>query len=173
MNSLIWPASSVWVFIAQLVELCSANAEATASNLVEAPKNLFLGYFRNCLNCDSLRRSHIHFICIPAVHIISFCTAKLVPVIHKLPFITFSIVPSTPGSLLDQLLPGQQHETADLEDHGFTDDSSHGNETLEKKSSVLESPDKNASDVGLCQAIEKTFLDLTKIAVVKQQNCES
>ena len=67
-----WPASSVWVFIAQLGEHCSANAEATGSNPVEAPKNFFSGYFRNCLNCDSLRWSHTHFICIPAVHIISF-----------------------------------------------------------------------------------------------------
>ena len=39
---------------------------------VEAPKSLFYGLFRNCLNCDSLRWSHTHFICIPAVHIISF-----------------------------------------------------------------------------------------------------
>ena len=30
------------------------------------------GLFRNCLNCDSLRWSHAHFICIPAGHIISF-----------------------------------------------------------------------------------------------------
>ena len=28
MNSINWPASSVWVFIAQLVKHCSANAEA-------------------------------------------------------------------------------------------------------------------------------------------------
>ena len=32
-------------FIAQLVEHCRANAEATGSNPVEAPKNLFSGYF--------------------------------------------------------------------------------------------------------------------------------
>ena len=38
MNSINWPASSVWVFIAQLGEHCSANAEATGSNPVEAPK---------------------------------------------------------------------------------------------------------------------------------------
>ena len=56
-----WPASSVWVFIAQLGEHCSANAEATGSNPVEAPKIFFSGYFRNCLNCDSLRWSHTHF----------------------------------------------------------------------------------------------------------------
>ena len=61
MNSINWPASSVWVFIAQLGEHCSANAEATGSNPVEAPKNFFSGYFRNCLNCDSLRWSHTHF----------------------------------------------------------------------------------------------------------------
>ena len=54
-------ASSAWVFIAQLVEHCSANAEATDSNPVEAPKNFFFGRFRNCLNCDSLRCSHTHF----------------------------------------------------------------------------------------------------------------
>ena len=72
MNSINWPASSVWVFIAQLGEHCSANAEATGSNPVEAPKIFFSGYFRNCLNCDSRRWSHTHFICIPAVHIISF-----------------------------------------------------------------------------------------------------
>ena len=35
----------VWVFIAQLVEHCSANAEATGSNPVEAPKNVLSGYF--------------------------------------------------------------------------------------------------------------------------------
>ena len=63
-NSINWPASSVWVFIAQLGEHCSANAEATGSNPVEAPKVFFSGYFRNCLNCDSLRWSHTHFMSI-------------------------------------------------------------------------------------------------------------
>ena len=61
MNSINWPASSTWVFIAQLGEHCSANAKATGSNPVEAPKNFCSGYFRNCLNCDSLRWSHTHF----------------------------------------------------------------------------------------------------------------
>ena len=59
MNSINWPASSVWVFIAQLGEHCSANAEATGSNPVEAPKILFSGYFHNWLNCDSLRWSQL------------------------------------------------------------------------------------------------------------------
>ena len=77
MNSIDWPASSIWVFIAQLGEHCSANAEATGSNPVEAPKNFFSGYFRNCLNCDSLRWSHTHFICIPTVHIILLCLTLL------------------------------------------------------------------------------------------------
>ena len=49
MNSVNWPASSVWVFIAQLVELCSANAEATGSNPVEAPKNFFFGLISQLL----------------------------------------------------------------------------------------------------------------------------
>ena len=43
MNSINWPASSIWVFIAQLVEHCSAIAEAMGSNPVEAPN--FSGYF--------------------------------------------------------------------------------------------------------------------------------
>ena len=34
-------APNVWVFIAQLVEHCSANAEAMGSNPVEAPKTFF------------------------------------------------------------------------------------------------------------------------------------
>ena len=46
----------------RLVEHCSANAEVTGSNPVEAPKSFFFGLFRNCLNCDSLRWSHTHFI---------------------------------------------------------------------------------------------------------------
>ena len=34
-------APNVWVFIAQLVEHCSANADAMGSNPVEAPKTFF------------------------------------------------------------------------------------------------------------------------------------
>ena len=41
MNSTNWPAPNVWVFIAQLVEHCSANAEVMDSNPVEAPKTFF------------------------------------------------------------------------------------------------------------------------------------
>ena len=37
-NSINWPAPNIWVFIAQLVEHCSANAEAIGSNPVEALK---------------------------------------------------------------------------------------------------------------------------------------
>ena len=37
-NSTNWPAPNVKVFIAQLVEHCSANAEAMGLNPVEAPK---------------------------------------------------------------------------------------------------------------------------------------
>ena len=36
MNSLNWSAPYIWVFIAQLVQHCSANAEAMDSNPVEA-----------------------------------------------------------------------------------------------------------------------------------------
>ena len=41
MNSINWPACHVWVFVAQMVEHCSVNAEATGSNPVEAPKSFF------------------------------------------------------------------------------------------------------------------------------------
>ena len=36
MNSINWRAPNIWVFIAQLVEYCSANAEAMGSNPFEA-----------------------------------------------------------------------------------------------------------------------------------------
>ena len=56
MNSINWPAPKVWVFIVQLVEHCSANAEAMGSNPVEAPKTFF-GFNLRLLksqirNCD-------------------------------------------------------------------------------------------------------------------------
>ena len=41
MNSANWPACHCMGFIAQMVEHCGANAEATGSNPVEAPKNFF------------------------------------------------------------------------------------------------------------------------------------
>ncbi|KAL9980911.1 hypothetical protein ACROYT_G009553 [Oculina patagonica] len=79
----------------------------------------------------------------------------------------------TPGSLLHQLSSTQQQEISDQEDHGFTDESWLPNDfKLEEEKSVLDGQ-FDTSDVGLCQAIEKVFLDLTKVAVVRQQNCES
>ena len=39
-----WPATNVWVFIAQMVEHCSPNAEAMSSNPVEV-LNLFVCFF--------------------------------------------------------------------------------------------------------------------------------
>ena len=59
MNSINWHAPNVWVFIAQLVEHCSANTEATGSNPVEAPKMVFSGLIRNCVNCDYNCDGHI------------------------------------------------------------------------------------------------------------------
>ena len=41
MNSTNWPAPNVWVFTAQLVEHCSAKAEAMGSIPVESPENIF------------------------------------------------------------------------------------------------------------------------------------
>ena len=58
MNSTNWPAPNVWVFIAQMVEHCSANAEAIGSNPVEVPKTLF-GFIGNSLNCNNHCDDHI------------------------------------------------------------------------------------------------------------------
>ena len=44
---------------AQLVDHCSANAEATGSNPVEAPKIFFSGFIRNCLNYEYNCDGHI------------------------------------------------------------------------------------------------------------------
>ena len=69
-NSINWPAPNIWVFIAQLVEHCSANAEAMGSNPVEALK-FFSGLNLQLLKLPlQLRWSNLYFNCISAVHII-------------------------------------------------------------------------------------------------------
>ena len=62
MNSINWSAPNIWVFIAQLVEHCSANAEAMGSNPVEALK-IFLGLkFAIAFKLQvQLRWAHLHF----------------------------------------------------------------------------------------------------------------
>ena len=45
MNSTNWPAPNVWVFIAQLVQHCSANVEAMGSNPVEVTNFFFWRLF--------------------------------------------------------------------------------------------------------------------------------
>ena len=59
MNSTNLPAPNVWVCIAQLVEHCSANAEAMGSNPFKVPK-----YFRLNLQLlklqSPLQRSYLH-----------------------------------------------------------------------------------------------------------------
>ena len=79
-----------------------------------------------------------------------------------------------PGSLLDQLSHEQRQQTEDHDDHGFTDDYLSNDEMRFEQETVaaIEGQVKNI-DVGLCKAIEKTFLDLTKVAVIKQQDCAS
>ena len=61
MNSINWPAPNVWVFTAQLVEHCSANAEAMGSNPIEAPKTFFGLTLRLLKSQWQLRWSHLHF----------------------------------------------------------------------------------------------------------------
>ena len=46
------------VFVAQLVEHCSANSGAMGSNPVEVP-NFFSGLIDNCLNCNYHCDDHI------------------------------------------------------------------------------------------------------------------
>ena len=58
MKSTNWPAPNVWVFITQLVEHCSAKAEAMGSYPVEVPK-IFLGLTCNFLNCNYHWDDHI------------------------------------------------------------------------------------------------------------------
>ena len=64
MNSTNWPAPNVWIFISQLVEHCSDNADAMGLNPVEAPKTFFRLNF-HCLNrkhnCDDY--TFISFVC--------------------------------------------------------------------------------------------------------------
>ena len=61
-NSINWPAPNIWVFIAQLVEHCSANAEAMGSNPVEALK-FFSGLNLQLLKLRlQLRWSNLYFV---------------------------------------------------------------------------------------------------------------
>ena len=55
--------------------ICWRPANLLSSSTHE--RNETLNETQNCLNCDSLRWSHTYFICIPAVHIISFCVSFL------------------------------------------------------------------------------------------------
>ena len=71
MNSINWPTPHLWVFIAQMVEHCSTNTEATGSNAVEVPNPppnplpppplLFRASLQLLKNATQLRRSHLHF----------------------------------------------------------------------------------------------------------------
>ena len=59
MNSANMPAApNVWVFIAQLVGYCSANAEAMGSNPVELPQ-FFFGLTCSFSNCNYHCDDHI------------------------------------------------------------------------------------------------------------------
>ena len=61
MNSINWPAPNMWVFIAQSVEHCSANAEAMGSNPVEALK--FFSGLNLHLIASNVRRADEVFKC--------------------------------------------------------------------------------------------------------------
>ena len=59
MISTNWPAPNVWVFIAQLVEHGSVNADATSLNPIEVP-TFFFGLICKCLNCNYHCDSHLN-----------------------------------------------------------------------------------------------------------------
>ena len=62
MNSINWPAPTVWVSIAQLGGQCSTNAEAMGSNTTEALKICF-GFNSQLLKLQlQLQWSHLRFI---------------------------------------------------------------------------------------------------------------
>ena len=87
MNSIKWPASNVWVFIAQSVEHCSANAEAMGSDPVEAAKTFFGLTLRLLKSQSQLQWSHLHFIRLSAVHIMIYDkTIQHKPAIRGRPF---------------------------------------------------------------------------------------
>ena len=88
-NEMMWTAGI------QMKWICDNRSESQFKQLRNSPKKSILGLqrdsnpwpfglFRNCLNCDSLRWSHIHFICIPAVHIISFCFVSFLSQVDEL-----------------------------------------------------------------------------------------
>ena len=70
MSSANWPALNVWVFVAQLVEHCSANVEATGSNPVEVPKS-FSGQFAILLNCNYHCDDHTFIQILTFIYVIS------------------------------------------------------------------------------------------------------
>ena len=75
-NEMMWTAGI------QMKWVCDHRSESQFKQLRKSPKKRISGLQRDsnnciCLNFDSLRRSHTHFICIPAVHIISFCVSFL------------------------------------------------------------------------------------------------
>ena len=60
-NSINWPALHVWVFIAQLVEHCSANAEAMGLYPVDVLKILFSSYFVAMTTAKVKSSFHLYF----------------------------------------------------------------------------------------------------------------
>ena len=101
-----------WRSSKQMTEIMWTS-EATGSNPVEASKNVFSGYFAIAFkNCDSLRWSHIHFICIPVVHIISFCVSFLsrVDELNKLAGLQCMGLHSSAGRALQRERRGHEFE---------------------------------------------------------------
>ena len=84
MNSINWSAPNIWVFIAQLVERCSANAEAIGLNPIEALSCFFFSG-RNL----QLLRPHLNFICILAVQINFISRRNIINTKHKLKVVLF------------------------------------------------------------------------------------
>ena len=65
-----WAMKTPTLGAGHFIEQCSANAETTGSDPVEAPKTFFGLNLRLLKSQSQLRWSHLHFICMSAVDII-------------------------------------------------------------------------------------------------------
>ena len=88
---------------------------AVNRNCENSPKEVFRGFngIRTCGLCDSLRWSHTHFICIPAVHIISFSVSFLsrVDELNKLASLQYMGLHSSAGRVLQSQRRGHGFES--------------------------------------------------------------
>ena len=105
MNSINWPASSIWVFIAQLGEHCSGR-RGHGFESRWSPEKLFFGLFSQLLKLrfTAMVTYSFHLTCIPAVHIISISVSFLsrVDELNKLASLQYMGLHSSAGRALQR-----------------------------------------------------------------------